>query len=93
MADRAFLQPKSMDMPVQGDYEFRPLIIFYEDTTMAGLQAQVLAGMIVQQEDPTDLFLVEEVDYQVSVTAPKSGMTPAELHYSVMVHVSWAHRI
>lgn len=93
MANRAFLQPRTMDMPVQGDWEFTPLILFFEDTTMAGLQIQLNASAQIQSQDITDLYLVEEIEYQVVVTAMKSGMTPAELLYSAMVHVSWAHRI
>jgi hypothetical protein len=93
MANRAFLRPNTMNMPVQGDFEFKPLIIFYEDTTMAGLQAQVVAGAAIQQQNPTDLFVVEEIEYQVSVLQPIIGMNPAVLNYSCMIHISWAHRI
>lgn len=93
MADRAFLRPKSMDMPTQGDWEFRPIVVFLEDSTMAGLQAQVDAGTIIQQQDPTDLYILEEIEYEVAVVRPEVGMNPAVLLYSCMLHVSHAHRI
>lgn len=93
MADRAFLQPKSMDMPVQGDWEFSPVYVFLEDTTMAGLQAQLDAASIAQQQNLTDLYVIEEIEYQVVVTKPAIGMNPAELLYTCMVWGSWAHRI
>ena len=93
MADRAFLRPNSMDMPVQGDWEFKPIFKLFEDDTMAGLQAQLDVGLTIQQQDPTDLYVIEEIEYQVTVTKLASGNKPAELLYSAMIWGSWAHRI
>lgn len=93
MAERAFLQPKTMDMPVQGDWEFRPVIIFLEDPTMAGLQVQVDDATVVWSQEITDLYLLEEIEYQVSVLQPMIGGNPPVLLYSCMLHVSHAHRI
>ena len=56
-----------MDMPVQGDWEFTPILVLLEDTTMAGLQAQITDRTSLESQSPTDLFLVEEIEYSTVV--------------------------
>jgi hypothetical protein len=82
-----------MDMPVQGDFEYTPLVILFEDSTMDGLQVQMNVSAQIQGQDIDDFFIIEEIEYQVVVTKQIDGMNPPELIYSAMVHVSHAHRI
>lgn len=90
---RTFLQPTSMKIPPQGDYEYRPIILFLEDTTMAGLQAQLTAQVSAQELSEVALYVLEEIEYQVNVTKPAVGMIPAELNYSCMLWFSEAKKV
>ena len=67
MARSVYLQPKSMDMPVQGDWEFFPVFKLLEDTTMAGLQAQLNVDVGIQSQSAPDYYVIEEIEYQVTL--------------------------
>ena len=82
-----------MNMPVQGDFEYSPLFVFLEDATMVGLQAQLSAEVTNQAEDVTDYFMVEQIQYQVSVIKPAVGMNDQVMSYSCMIWGSHARRI
>ena len=89
---RTFLKPQSITGLPQGDFEFTPIIIFLEDTTMAGLQAQLVAEVASQQNVDEYYYVLEEADYQVTVVKLGVGMNPAEMNYSVMLRFSEAKR-
>lgn len=86
--DRAFLKPRSVDKPPQGDFVYLPQIFLLEDTTQAGLEAQFTAQTEIRQQSIAEFWVVESVQYSTAVTAPKTGMNPAEMLYSVMIHAT-----
>ena len=87
---RAFLRPRSVMEPPQGDFEYVPVIRGYEDTTLAGLNAKLQTEKDIQAASVDELFVIEEIEYQVVVTKPSIGGNPAELLYSAMV---WATEV
>lgn len=87
---RAFLRPKSVNEPPQGDFEYIPLFQAFEDTTLAGLNAQLDLDIQAQAQSTTSYYVIEEIEYQVVVTQPKTGMVGPELLYSCMI---WATEI
>ena len=87
MVDRAWIKPKSVDIPPQGDFTFLPVVKAFEDTTLAGLNSQLAADFPTRAQSTQELWVLEEIEYQVSVTKPALGGMPAELHYSAMI---WA---
>ena len=81
MVDRAFLKPRSVELPSQGDFQFTPIIRVFDEATPAALQAAMTADFGVQQQSTTDYYVIEEIDYQVYNT-----LSPmAETRYSAMV--------
>ena len=79
---RAYLKPRSVDQPPQGDFEYLPIIKGFEDSTLAGLNAQLDAEKQVQAQSVDYFYVVEEIEYQVVVT--KLGPNP-DMLYSAMV--------
>jgi hypothetical protein len=88
--DRAYLKPRSVDVPPQGDFVFPPVVKIFEAGTAAGLQALLDADFGIEQQSLTEFWVVESIQYAVVVTAMTSGMTPAELLYSALV---WATKV
>ena len=93
MANRAFLRPRSVDDPPQGDYEYKPRIIGFEDVTLAGLLAKILASTEFQALSLDVFWVVEEIEYEVVVTKLAVGGLPAELNYSCLVWYTEALKI
>ena len=89
MARTVYLKPQSMDMPPQGDWSFTPIFRLFEDSTMAGLEAQLVAGAGVQGIDEPNRYVIEEIEYQVTLVKAM----PLEMNYSCMVWASKAERI
>ena len=87
---RAFLKPRSVDGPPQGDFVYVPLFLFFESTTLAGLRAQLDAETQLQQQSTLELYVIEEIEYQVVVT--QSGPNPGML-YSAMVWATKAVKV
>jgi hypothetical protein len=90
MANRAFLQPTTVREPSQGDFTYLPVVKLYEATTAAALEDLMSVDFGINQQSITEYWVVEEIKYEVVVTAMKSGMTPAELLYSALV---WATKV
>ena len=90
MVDRAWLRPVSVREPPQGDFSYLPIVRAFEDTTLAGLNSQLDASFGVQSQSVQELWVLEEIEYQVSVTKPAIGGMPAELHYSALI---WATKV
>ena len=87
---RAFLQPRSVAQPPQGDFEYAPVFRLFEDTTFAGLEAQLNAMRVDLSGSDTSLYVIEEIEYQVVVTKHSLGGMPAEKLYSAMI---WATEV
>ena len=77
-----WLQPRSVIPPVQTPLEFRPRVLLLEDTTMAGLQAQLENETNLNAVDPANYWVIESIEYQVT---PGPGMGK---HYSVCIHAT-----
>lgn len=90
---RAFLKPRSVDTPPQGDFEFLPQVTLYESDTAAGLEAAMDIGATNQSQDLDNYWVVESVEYQVAVLQHAIGMNPAVLSYSALVWSTRAHRV
>ena len=90
MVDRAWLRPMSVREPPQGDFTFLPVVKAFEDTTLAGLNSQLDADFGVRSQSLNELWVLEEIEYQVSVTKTAVGGNPAELHYSALI---WATKV
>ena len=90
MVDRAWLRPMSVREPPQGDFTFLPVVKAFEDTTLAGLNSQLDADFGVRSQSLNELWVLEEIEYQVSVTKSAVGGLPAELHYSALI---WATKV
>ena len=90
MVDRAWLRPMSVREPPQGDFSFLPVVKAFEDTTLAGLNSQLDADFGVRSQSLNELWVLEEIEYQVSVTKTAVGGNPAELHYSALI---WATKV
>ena len=80
---RSFLRPKSVDEPPQGDFEYIPIIQGFEDTTLAGLNAQLSLDRQARAQSVTSYYVIEEIEYQVVYT-------PMNTLYSCMI---WATEI
>ena len=80
----------SVREPPQGDFTFLPVVKAFEDTTLAGLNSQLDASFGVQSQSVQELWVLEEIEYQVSVTKTAVGGNPAELHYSALI---WATKV
>jgi hypothetical protein len=83
-----FLRPTSVVQPYGGDFDYLPQVFLYEDTTIAGLEAQLSDRATIQAVDPDNYWVVESVEYQVVVTKHALGMDPAEMNYSAMVYAT-----
>ncbi|MDB4312221.1 hypothetical protein N9937_02200 [bacterium] len=79
----SYLKPRSVELPAQGAFQFRPSVFLLEDSSMAGLQAQLNAEVVTQQSDPANYWVIEDIQYVVSKDSP--GML-----YSVMI---WATQV
>ena len=77
-----WLQPRSVLPPVQTPLQYQPRVLLLEDTTMAGLQAQLENEVNLNSVDPVNYWVVESIHYQVT---PSPGMG---MHYSVLVHAT-----
>lgn len=88
--DRAYLKPRSVDVPPQGDFVFPPVVKLFEADTAAGLQALLDVDFGIEQQSITEFWVIESIQYAVVVTAMWSGMTPPVLLYSALV---WATKV
>jgi len=88
--DRAYLKPRSVDVPPQGDFVYPPVVKLFESDTSAGLQALLNADFGIDQQDLTAFWVIESVQYAVAVTKMAQGNNSAELLYSALV---WATRV
>lgn len=93
MVDRAFLRPRSVIEPPQGDYQYFPIVRFYEDTTRAGLQAQMNVTFSVDAQSLSEFWVIEQVEFDVEVTKPAVGGNPAELIWTAMVWATQAIKV
>ena len=89
----SFLKPRSVIDPPQGALQYSPEIFGYEGDTLAELVTAMNAGAGIQAVDPDNFYVVESVEYQVAVTKPAIGMTPAEMKYSALVWATRCERI
>jgi hypothetical protein len=87
MVDRAFLRPRSVAEPPQGDFRYLPEVRIYTDTTAAGLQAQLDIEFDVSAASVQELWVIESIQYAVVVTQP--GPNP-DMEYSALV---WATKV
>ena len=78
-----FLHPMSVRLPSQGGYKFEPAFRVYEDTTAAGLQAQLSGQANIDAQDPSNLWVVEEIEFQT--TFAPTPMDQDRVLYSCMV--------
>jgi hypothetical protein len=88
--DRAYLKPRSVDVPPQGDFVFPPVVKIFESDTAAGLEALLDADFGIEQQSITEFWVIESIQYAVVVTAMWAGMTPPVLLYSALV---WATKV
>ena len=93
MVDRAFLKPRSVDAPPQGDHTFIPKVVVLEADSAAGLSALLSADFATNAASSTAYWVIESVKYQVVVTQPAVGMQPAELRYSALVHATQVAKV
>jgi len=90
MANRGYLRPRSVIEPPQGDFVYIPRIFTYESDTAVGLALEMTVGLEIQSQDPDWYWVVEDVEYQVTVIKLAIGMNPAVLSYSALV---WATQV
>ena len=90
MADRGFLRPRSVIEPPQGDFIYLPRVFVYESDTAAGLEALMNPAFETESADTDWYWVVEDIEYQVTLIDAPSGMTPAVLSYSALV---WATQV
>ena len=83
-----FLRPTSVVQPYGGDFDYLPHVLLLESTTMDGLQEQLNTRVTIQVVDPDNYWVIESVEYQVTVTSPKKGNTPAEMNYSALIYAT-----
>lgn len=88
--DRAYLKPRSVDVPPQGDFAYPPVVKLFEADTAAGLEAMMDADFGIQRQSITEYWVIESIQYAVVVTAMWSGMVPPKLLYSALV---WATKV
>ena len=88
--DRAYLKPRSVDVPPQGDFVFPPVVKIFESDTAAGLEALLDADFSIQQQSITEFWVIESIQYAVTVIRPEVGMNPAVVRYSALV---WATKV
>jgi hypothetical protein len=88
MTDRAFLRPRSVIEPPQGDFRYLPEYRLYEAPTAALLQDALNLEAGVDQQDLLNFWVVEEIQYQVAVLKQEIGMTPAVMSYSAVVRAT-----
>lgn len=93
MVNRAYLRPRSVDNPPQGDFQYSPAMVILEDTTQAGLQAQLVSEFNTNAQDMDRFWVIEQVEYTVVVTNPATGVSPAKLLYSVLVWATKAEKV
>ena len=90
---RAFLKPRSVDIPPQGDYEYLPIIRLVESDSAAGLEALLSTGFGVDSQSVYELYVVESVEYSTTVVKFAVGMNPGEVLYSALVWATQARRV
>ena len=90
MVDRAWLRPRSVAEPPQGDFAYLPFVKGFEDTTLAGLNAQLAADFPIRAQSVQELWVIEQIEYQVVVLQHALGGMPAERLYSAMI---WATKV
>jgi hypothetical protein len=88
--DRAYLKPRSVDVPPQGDFVFPPVVKIFESDTAAGLEALMDADFGIQQESITEFWVIESIQYSVSVIKLETGANDHMALYSALV---WATKV
>ena len=79
-----YLKPKSVDLPSQGAFEFRPVVLIFEEMSAAALQVSMTAAMVAQTVDATQYFTIESIDYEVTYKPPPMDL----MSYSALVHAT-----
>lgn len=85
----SFLRPRSVIAPPQGALTYTPKIVFLEDSSLAGLQAQVDATTGTQSIDADNYYVLEQVQYQVMTS--KLGPGPDTI-YTCMIWLTKAEK-
>jgi hypothetical protein len=93
MADRAFLKPRSVSEPPQGDFRYLPEYRLYEAPTAALLQEALNLQVSVDTQDILNYWVVEEIQYQVAVLKHALGADSAEMSYSAVVRATQVVKI
>ena len=88
--DRAYLKPRSVDVPPQGDFTFPPVVRLFEADSALGLELLLAADFSVQQTSITEFWVIEAIQYATTVIRQESGMHPAVVLYSALV---WATKV
>ena len=88
--DRAFLQPRSVAAPPQGDFTFPPVVKIYEADSAAGLELLMDGDFSIQAASIAEFWVIESVQYATTVVKPEVGMNPAVVLYSALV---WATQV
>lgn len=90
---RAYLKPRSVERPPQGDFSYLPVVKLHEADTAAGLEALMDTEFGVNSLATTELWVIESIEYQVAVLKPAVGMNPAQLSYSALIHATRAKKV
>ena len=91
--DRAYLKPRSVDVPPQGDFVYPPVVKIYEADSAAGLEALLSADFGIQQQSITEFWVIESIQYATTVLAQELGMQVAVVKYSALVHATKVEKV
>lgn len=90
---RAFLKPRSVDIPPQGDYQYLPIIRLVEADSASGLEALLSTGFGIDSQSVDELYVVESIQYSTTVAKAAQGNNPAIVLYSALVWATQAKRV
>ena len=91
--NRAFLKPRSVDKPPQGDFEYIPIMLVVESDSAAGLEDELNIGTTTQAQDTTAYYVVESVQYSTTVLQQAVGMNPAVVKCSALIWITRALKV
>jgi hypothetical protein len=81
-----FLKPRSVDLPAQGAFVYRPIIRVFDEASPQDLEDAMNAKLAQIEVDETKYVVIESVEYQVYQTPPPMP----SVKYSALV---WATEV
>lgn len=72
-----YLKPRSVDLPSQGQFEFRPHVKMFDADSPAALELELNNFFSIQSLDADNKWVVEDIQYAV-------GPPPAPRHLALV---------